>query len=174
MKIRTGMLLAIMHVVAWVTFIGLLIEAGSMLVSYGISLFHHQAARDLYQGWDLYNLQQSNWGYYTTAVAGAVALTVLKAYIAIIIVKVLAAVKLSSPFTMEIARRIEKISYIILVTWVATLLYNAYMHWLPGITFGPQSGVVSGETLFLACVIFIIAQIFKKGVEIQSENDLTI
>jgi hypothetical protein len=34
--------------------------------------------------------------------------------------------------------------------------------------------VVSGETLFLAGVVFVIAQIFKKGVEIQSENELTI
>ena len=101
-------------------------------------------------------------------------MTVLKAYIAILVVKVLAAVKLSNPFTMEIASRTERVSFIILVTWVATLLYNAYMHSLPRITFGPLSNVVSGETLFLAGVVFVIAQIFKKGVEIQFENELTI
>jgi hypothetical protein len=28
--------------------------------------------------------------------------------------------------------------------------------------------------LFMAVVLFIIAQIFKRGIEIQSENELTI
>ncbi len=32
----------------------------------------------------------------------------------------------------------------------------------------------SSEFLFMAGIIFIIALIFKRGVEIQSENELTI
>jgi hypothetical protein len=30
------------------------------------------------------------------------------------------------------------------------------------------------EFLFLGAIVFVIAQVFKKGVEIQSENELTI
>ncbi|MBN2635649.1 MAG: DUF2975 domain-containing protein [Prolixibacteraceae bacterium] len=32
----------------------------------------------------------------------------------------------------------------------------------------------TGPFLFMAGLVFVISQIFKRGVEIQSENDLTV
>jgi hypothetical protein len=32
----------------------------------------------------------------------------------------------------------------------------------------------TGEFLFLAGIVFVIAQIFKRGIEIQTENELTV
>jgi len=39
---------------------------------------------------------------------------------------------------------------------------------------GMKGELISGEIHLLAGVIFVISQIFKKGVEIQSENELTV
>jgi len=37
----------------------------------------------------------------------------------------------------------------------------------------PES-IEAGEILFMAGLVFVIAQIFKRGVEMQAENELTV
>jgi Protein of unknown function (DUF2975) len=173
-KSRTEKILAVMYVFAWVAFIGLIIQAGAILISFGVSVANPVAAKDLYMKMNLYNLRQSNFWYYTVKVAMLVALLVLKAYTAWLVVKVLSRIKLKDPFTMETAKTLERISYFILVTWLLDQVQNAYAKWLSEGLSGLRDSLVLNEFIFLAGVIFVIAQIFKKGVEIQSENELTI
>jgi hypothetical protein len=173
-KSRTEKILAVMYVLAWIAFIGLIVEAGAILVSYGVSVANPVAAKDLYMKMNLYGLRQSNFWYYTVKVIMMIALLVLKAYTAWLVVKVLSGIKLKDPFTMETAKMLERISYFILATWILDLLHNAYTKWLSEGIAGFRDSLVLNEFIFLAGVVFVIAQIFKKGVEIQSENDLTI
>lgn len=51
---------------------------------------------------------------------------------------------------------------------------NAHHQWMRQNGLPIPENWISGEFIFLAGVIFIIAQIFKKGIELQSENELTI
>ena len=37
-----------------------------------------------------------------------------------------------------------------------------------------DSTLISGDFIFLAGIVYVFSQIFKKGVEIQSENELTV
>ncbi len=174
MKIRTEQLLAVMNVLAWVTFIGLMIKAGAILISYGVSIANPEAAKNLYRGMDLYKLRQFSFWHYTSMVSFEVALAALEAYIAYLVIKVLSKIKLTNPFTIGISNMLEKLSYFILGTWVTVMLYNAHTKWLLKRIDGLQENLISGEFIFLAGVVFVIAQIFKRGVEIQSENELTI
>jgi len=59
-----------------------------------------------------------------------------------------------------------------------TATANKYCDWLTkkGVTFPDLQPVLSGagEFLLLGAIIFIIAQVFKRGIEIQTENELTV
>jgi hypothetical protein len=174
MRTKTEQILAAMNILSQVVFIGLLIQAGAILVSYGVSITNPNGARNLYMGLDLYNLRQFNFWHYTLTISFMVALPILKAYVAFLVVKAIARIKLSNPFRIEVSRLLERISYFIFGIWVLAMLYNAHIAWLSKITTGLQQNWISGEFILLAGVIFVISQIFKKGVEIQSENELTV
>ena len=52
MKSKTKMLLMVVNILAWVVFIGLMINAGSVVISHFISIGNAQAAKNLYGGMD--------------------------------------------------------------------------------------------------------------------------
>lgn len=171
---RTGQILDIMYILAWVAFIGLMIEAGAILISYGVSCVNPEAARKLYKGLDLYPLRQYSFWHYTQSVSFLVALSAMKAFIFFMVIKTLSKVNLKNPFTIEVARIIEKISYVLLGTWIITILNNAQNGGLlkrTGIFIEDRD---AGEFIFMAGLVFIISQVFRRGVELQSENDLTV
>ncbi|WP_373514513.1 DUF2975 domain-containing protein [Persicitalea sp.] len=174
MKTRTEQILVVLNVLSWVVFIGLLIKAGAILISYSVSLFNPEGAEDLYKGMNLSWLRQSSLWYYTTVVSSIAALLGMKAYTAFLVIKVLSKINLANPFTMEIALLVEKVSYFIAATWVVAVLTTTYSGWLQRSGEVWRSDASSFEFLFLAGVIFVISQVFKRGIEIQADNELTI
>lgn len=173
-KSRTEKILAVMYVLAWLAFVGLIVEAGAILISFGVSIANPVAAKDLYKKMNLYGLRQYNFFYYTVKIAMMIAVLVLEAYTAWLVIKILSKIKLADPFTIEVAKILERISIFIMITWIVDSLHIAYTGWLSKGLSGLQDGLELNSFIFLAGIVFVIAQIFKKGVEIQSENDLTI
>ena len=173
-KTRTEQILMVMHILAWVAFIGFMIEAGAILVSYGASVVNPDGAKNVYRGLNLYNLRQFNFWHYTLSVSFMVALSIMKAFVSFLVIKTLSKFNLANPFTMEVARRLEKISYVAFGTWLVTMLSNAHTAWLMKITGELHGNWISGEFIFMIGLVFIISQVFTRGVEIQSENDLTV
>ena len=174
MKSRTEQILVIMNILSWITFIGLMVKAGAILISYGVSVGNPEGAKNLYMGLNLYSLKQFDFWHYTATVLMLIALEVLKAYIAYLVIRVLSKIKMANPFKIEVSRVLERISYFILVLWIMTLLYNAHIKWLSKSVPGLRENLVSAEFLLFAGVVFVFSQIFKKGVELQSENELTV
>jgi hypothetical protein len=174
MTTKTEKILTAMNVLAWITFIGIMIRAGAILVSYGVSIANPEAAKNLFMGMNWYNLMQFNFWNYTSSVSFVIAVLILEAYTSFLVIKVLSKIKLANPFTTEIANLLEKISYIILGTWVTAMLYNLHTGWLSKRISGLEQNLIPGEFIFLAGVVFVISQVFKRGVEIQSENELTV
>jgi hypothetical protein len=174
MKTKTESILTAMNVLTWVVFIGVLIHAGAIAVSYFISIVNPGAAKNLYLGLDLFSLRQLDFWKYSFSVFLTIALLALKAYTAYLLILILSKINLEHPFNMSIALLIEKVSYVVFCTWGVSMLSNAYLEWLRQQGLPITENWISGEFIFLAGVIFVIAQIFKKGIEIQSENDLTI
>ena len=173
-KTRTEQILMVMRILAWVAFVGYLIEAGSILVSYGVSIVNPDAAKDLYRGINFYNLRAFNGWHYTLAVSFMIAISIMNSYVWFLVIKISSKISLENPFKMEVAQGLERISYVLLGTWIVGMISSGHTAWLMKITgevFGDWS---SGEFIFMAALVFIISQIFKRGVEIQSENDLTV
>jgi hypothetical protein len=102
----------------------------------------------------------------------------LKAYTFYLITQLFPHLNLHKPFSKEISDLISKITYYIFsVGMLGAIAHrfnqelakdgypveNAYEYWNDFSAF-----------LMMAAVVFVIAQIFKKGLEMQSENDLTV
>jgi hypothetical protein len=98
----------------------------------------------------------------------------LEAYIAYLVIKVLSSIKMVNPFTMEVAKKLENIAYIFILVWAAVLIYNGQLKWLSKDVVNILDKRLSPDFIIYAGLIFVISQIFKKGVEIQTENELTV
>src|ERR1700694_3345373 len=93
-KTRTERILMVLNILAWVAFIGFMIEAGAILVSYGISCANPGAAKNLYRGLNLYDLRQFSFWHYTLSVFFLVVLSGMKAFVFFLAIKTLTKVNM--------------------------------------------------------------------------------
>ena len=173
-RTKTEKILKILLLLAWFALIGFLIEGGAILTTFTFSWYNPEAARDLYSGLNLYELRQYSFSYYAQSVAMLVILSILKAYVSFLVIRTLSKFNITNPFTSEVARKLEKISYYAFGIWVVTILHNAHLTWLlkkTGVIYGTQ---ISAEFIFVIGLVYFFSQVFKRGVEIQSENELMI
>lgn len=173
-KITTANVLTAMHVLAWIAFIGLCIKAGALLVSFGISCFRPIASGYLYEGLDLSGLLQFSFWHYALSSCLIIGVAALKAYLVFLVTGMLSSVNLTDPFTAGMARILEQISAVLLFIWLIGLMGRLHSHLLLKLT-GQHFGTeVQGEYLFLAGLVFVISQVFRRGVELQTEHALTV
>ncbi|MBP6556877.1 MAG: DUF2975 domain-containing protein [Flavobacterium sp.] len=177
-KITSKMMLQILHVLSWIIFIGLCIEAGSYLFNAIFSVAINPAASEYFK---LSELMQYDTGYFLTQVSLIFIVAVMKAFLFYLIVKMLHDKKLdlSKPFSEELYKFVSNLAYL-------TLFIGGFSHW--GVNYSKwlvKKGIeipsienlnLDGADvwLFMGVALLVIAQIFKKGIEIQSENELTI
>lgn len=170
--VKTKRILAIMHVLTWVVFIGLMVRSGALVFGYIYSLVKPEVAGKLYTGLNFTELRQSDLIQYTIVMFFKALIPGLKAYIAFAVIKTLSNVNLQNPFTMATVQRLESISYDLVAIWIVGILQHVHSEvWL---TVKIDTNGYSGETLFIAGLVFVISQVFKRGVELQKESDLTV
>ena len=170
---KTKNLLKAMHVIAWIVFIGLCIKTGAILISYFISIGNPEAAKNLYAGLDLSEYYNHSFKQYSFIVSYKVALFATEAYIAFLITKLLSGLNLEKPFNLEVQKLMQNISYSIFSLWIIAMVHNTQVQFI-GKRYYYSMDLFSSDFIFLAGVIFIFAQIVKRGIEIQTENELTI
>lgn len=173
-KTRTGQVLELMHILAYLPFIGFMIEAGAILVSFVVSWINPEAANNLYKGLNLYGLRQFDFGQYALTISLLVMLAIQKSYVWYLAIVTLSKINLTNPFKPEMAARLEKMSYVLLGIWLVAEFSEAHAKWLGKNAGETYDAANAGEFLFMAGLIFIISQVFRRGVEIQSENELTV
>jgi hypothetical protein len=172
---KTTQILNVLKVLVWIAFVGYCIEAGGLIVSFAISCVKPETARNLYTGRDYYNLYQLNFNYYTLTISFLIALGIMKSYVWYLTIKVMSDINLKSPFDMDKSQLLERIAYLLLGISIVGLLGNIYRDWIRKKAFESfgQSNPIE-EFLFMAGLVYIVSQLFKRGVEIQSENELTV
>jgi len=173
MKSKTESLLKIMNVLAWVVFIGLMIQAGSIIISYAVSIGNPDAAKNLYRGWNMFPYRHQSFMHYTFVVGYKVLLYITQAYIAFLITRLLRGLNISRPFNADVVKLMQKISYSILCVWLIAMAHNIHVAVLEK-SYGLVATYISGDAIFLAGIVYVLAQMFKRGAEIQSENELTV
>jgi hypothetical protein len=179
MKTKPKQILAIMNIIIWIIFIGLCIKTGAILYSFFVSLFINPVgATNLYLGLNLSELHNFSIWHYATLVSLIILLSGLKAYVFYLVIRIFLKINIVHPFSTDVALLISGISYVSLGIGILTLAANGYTEWLINeeVVFPDLQAYLGGgvEFLLFAGVIFFIAQVFKKGIEIQYENELTV
>jgi hypothetical protein len=167
-----------LHIVAWIIFVGLCIEAGGLIVNFIFSLYKPEFVQNLYQKLDLsqmYNLSKSAFfGMYSFILV----ISILKAYLFYVVIKLLYKLNLSKPFSSYVAHQITRMSYytlaIGLISFIARQTAKNLQHRGFEIDKLNQFWADSQAFILMAAVIYVIATIFSRGVELQNENDLTV
>lgn len=167
-----------LHIVAWLIFVGLSIEAGGLLVNFFFSLYKPESVQNLYQKLDLIKMyEDSKWAFFGIY-SFILSISILKACLFYKVIKLMHKIDLSKPFNTFVSRQISQISYftlsIGLLSYIARQLAKNLMHYGFVTDSLNQFWADSQAFILMGAVIYIIATIFKKGVDIQNENDLTV
>jgi hypothetical protein len=178
MSKRNNFVFTALHIVAWIIFVGLCIEAAALLVNFAFSIFKPEVVHRLYQKLDLSNIYEySQWAYFGVY-SFILVISILKAYLFYIVITLLHKLDLLKPFNTYVAGQITKISYY-------TLSIGLFSYMAREVTRGLQHDGIDIDKLgefwadsqayiLMAAVIYVIATIISRGVEIQNENDLTV
>ncbi len=182
MKITTRQILKILNVLSWIIFIGVCIEAGGSIFSAFYTLVINPInAATFWEGNDLSGLYKYDPGHFfgetlLISIAG-----VLKACMFYLIIKILHDKKLnmSQPFSREVRLFVIRVSYLAFGIAFFTEWGVKYTEWLvkQGVKMPDTQHLRLGGAdvwLFMSVTLYVIAQIFKRGIEIQTENELTV
>lgn len=167
-----------LHIIAWIIFVGLCIEAGGLLVNFIFSIYRPEFVRNLYQKLDLSAMyHRSQWVFFSIY-SFILIIALLKAILFYIVILLLYKFDLAKPFNNYTSKQISKIAYytfsIGILSYLARQTANNLQDQGYAIDNLNQFWGDSQAFILMAAVIYVIASIFKKGVEIQNENDLTI
>ncbi len=171
---KTPLILKVMRVIAWIAFIGFLIQGFAILGMTIYSSIKEIGTDDFYDHMDLSVLFEYSQFQFLIFCLFLVIGSLLKSGVWLLVIQSLSNFNLNRPFSMHVIKKLEKMSLLLLVVWVVSMLANAHQDFLlykTGAFFGSKA---SGEFLFMAGLVFVISQIFKLGVEMQSENELTV
>jgi hypothetical protein len=182
-KITTNQTLLALQVVSWIIFIGLCIETGGIIVNTIITLFINPAG--VYNYWEgsgyLSNLYSYDIGYFAVITGTMSIVAILKSFMFYLIVKLFTdkTLNMERPFSMELRGFILNLVYLSVGISIFSHVGSKYT-----LSLADQGlGVANLEALhlegadlwlFMAIILVVIAQIIKRGFEIQTENDLTI
>ena len=178
MKKKNDFILQTLEVVSWIIFVGLCIEAGALLFNFIFTLFKPIGTHNVYNGLNLSSLYQNEFTHYIGMMSCIVLLALLKAYLFYLVVNLFRKLNFVAPFSTDIAKIIEKISYEAFSIAILSIITKQYAKRLI------QNGYELSDTstywndtaafLMMAAIVYVISQLFKKGIELQQENDLTV
>lgn len=175
---NTRFIFQVLHVIAWIFFVGLCIEAGGIIVNFIFSIYNPEFVSKLYQKLDLSELyNRSKWIFFSMY-SFIIVIALLKVLLFYTVIMLLLKLDLSKPFSSFVSTQISQISYYTLSIGIMCLIaaqttknldhhgYDVerlYQFWNDGKAF-----------ILMSAVVYVISTIFKKGVELQKENDLTV
>lgn len=175
---NTRFIFQVLHVIAWIFFVGLCIEAGGIIVNFIFSIYNPEFVSKLYQKLDLSELyNRSKWIFFSMY-SFIIVIALLKVLLFYTVIMLLLKLDLSKPFSSFVSTQISQISYYTLSIGIMCLIaaqttknldhhgYDVerlYQFWNDGQAF-----------ILMSAVVYVISTIFKKGVELQNENDLTV
>ncbi len=167
-----------LYIVTWLIFVGLSIEAGGLIVNFFFSLYNPEFVPNLYQKLDLTEMYKDSRLAFFGIYSFILIISILKACLFYIVIRLMHKMDLSKPFNSFVSMQISQISYftlsIGLLSYIARQFAKNLMHYGFVTDNLNQFWADSQAFILMGAVIYIIATIFKKGVDIQNENDLTV
>ncbi len=167
-----------LYVMAWLIFVGLSIEAGGLIVNFFFSLYNPEIIPNLYQKLDLNEMYKDSSLAFFGIYSFILVISILKAVLFYIVIRLMHKMDLSKPFNSFVSNQILRIGYftlsIGLLSYIARQSAKNLMHHGYDTDNLNEFWADSQAFILMGAVIYVIATIFKKGVDIQNENDLTV
>lgn len=178
MNRTNNLIFRVLHIIVWIIFIGLSIEACGLLVNFLFSIFKPEYVSRLYQKLDLSSVyRRSSFAFYRVY-SFILILSFLKVIMFYFVVMLLHRMNLAKPFQPFVVKQIFRFSYFTLIIGLMSYLAREDARQLINSGYNlegvnqfwsdPQAFIFTGA------VIYIIAIIFKTGAQLQTENELTI
>lgn len=182
METRKDYLLIVLHILSWIIFVGLCIEAGGILFNMLYTLLYNPAgAANLWMKADLSGLYQFSQSHFVTLTAIMVIAAVLKAIMFYVIVKLFHEKKLdlTAPFNESFGKGLYNLAYLTAGIGIFCLWGTNFSGFIKaqGVELPSLQALRLGGAdvwLFMCVALLVFARIFKKGITIQNENQLTI
>lgn len=180
MKLRKNApaIIIFLFVISWILFVGLSIEAGTLLYNGIATQFFDKSNADFNQ---LDSLYQASELHYPVFMLGLVLIAVSKAYLFYRLIKISFNREFDPerPFIREAKHLLTTIAYQAVEIGFGCLLWQWYASWLSsrGISMpSPAHLDIDGADvwLFMGLILYVMGYFFKKGVEMQEENTLTV
>jgi hypothetical protein len=170
--------LMLITIVIWSIFVGLCIQTGAVLFNFIYSLFNPIVAQDLYQGLNLSALLEQNIWYYFSALSLILVISGLKAFIFFLMIRIFLKINMMHPFSKDVYQLISNIGQVTIQIAFLIIISNAYFKWLikRGYELSTLGNFTGGafEYFLMGMIIYAISKVFKRGLEIQAENELTV
>lgn len=164
--------------VCWLIFAGICVQTGALLFNFIYSLFRPEATNNLHLGLNLSELYSQSKIIYYQLFSLIIAISFLKATVFYFVIRLFTKMTLLKPFTTTVSKLITNISYFAFSTGLVSYIANQYSKNLINkgfdIDLAGRYWDDSYAFLMMSAILFVIALIFKKGIELQNENDLTI
>lgn len=174
MKTKTEGILVVLKVIAWIAMVGYAIEAGAKIISFIVSFFNVEATKNLYKGLSYYDLRmQSEW-HYIGVMLFVIFIAAMKVEVWIRVIQLFSDLNLRNPFKSKVTKLLEKISYVLFSIAIVSIIANGQFKWINKHFSFNYANHNAEEFIFMAALTYIISQIFKRGIEIQEENELTV
>lgn len=178
MSKMNNLIFTILHVIAWIIFVGLCIEAGALIVNFVFSVFKPEVVGNLYQKLDLSILYKQSQLVFYGMYSFVLFISVLKALLFYVVIELLLKLDLTRPFSSFVSNKISKISHYVfsigILSFIARQIAKSLQIQGYQIDELSQFWVDSSAFILMSAIIYIISVIFKRGIEIQTENELTV
>jgi hypothetical protein len=170
---KTDKILMILRVLAWVILVGYAINFASQLFTFGWKVFHPET----FGSSDATNPRSAQDALliYIRVMSFILILSGMYVYLWYSVTGLLSGINLNNPFTAEVAKKMEGIAYILFNLWVVSMIGHQVNKRISlDIDASYDVAQVSTEFLLIAGIVYIISQVYKHGVALQQEQDLTI
>lgn len=178
MSKTNNFIFTVLKIVSWIIFVGLCIEAGGLIVNFILAIYKPALVHNLYQKLDLSEIYNGSQLAFYGMYGFILAISMLKAGLFYVVIRLISKLDLAKPFNSFVSEQITQISYytlsIGLFSYIGQQLAKSLLHYGFATDHLNQFWADSEAFILMAAVIYVIATIFKKGIAIQNENDLTI
>lgn len=178
MEQKENLILTGLKIATWIVFIGLCIETGTLIFNFILSFYQKNFSNNLYESINLSELYAQSPPLFIGFFSMVISLMVIKTQIAYAALNILLKLDLNKPFSVQTNKQIFNISYLSLLFAAAShISYKTARHYdkrdyvlEPLYPFFDSAS----EYLLFGGIVYIIAYIFKKGLDLQNDIDLTV
>lgn len=182
LKIGSKQMLFVLRIISWIIFVGLCIEAGGILFNLLFTTFYNPIGATYF--WNKLNfssLFEYDKGHFIAVTSIMCIISILKAIMFYLILKIIENKKqtMAFPFNNTVRKIIVCIAFLAIGIGLFSNYGVGYTEWLanknikmPSITLLKFVG--ADVWYFMGVILFVIAYVFKKGIELQEESELTV